>query len=277
MGADIRAIGSATGSLNITETLAGKEILVTGVTGFLGKVWLSELLHRVPEIGRVHLLIRPSSRADALERFEHIAERSPALRPVREAHGPNYATFLRERISVVPGDLTEPNCGLDSATINHLSKRIDAVVHFAGLTDFDPDPRLAMNINVFGALNLADVTAKLKRARFLHCSTCFVAGSVSDNISETLEVGLSPAGVRFDPDEEIAEAIATMERVDQGFGNPDSKDARNARLDAIRERAHALGWPNIYTYSKGLGEHSLAARKLNMATVRPAVVECSRA
>ena len=73
MGADIRSIGSATRRLDITKTLAGKEVLVTGVTGFLGKVWLSELLYRTPQIGRVHLLIRPSSSLSALERFEAIA------------------------------------------------------------------------------------------------------------------------------------------------------------------------------------------------------------
>jgi len=276
MGADIRAIGSATGRLDITETLAGKELLVTGVTGFLGKVWLSELLFRTPQIGRVHLLIRPSSGVSALERFEQIAERSPALRPLREAHGADYEAFLRERIAVVPGDITEKNCGLESATIRDLSKRIDAVVHFAGLTDFDPDPRLAMEINVLGADNLADLTDELG-ARLLHCSTTFVAGNVSGNISETFEAGVSPAGVAFDPAEEICAATDAMNAVDEGFDNPKSKDARKARLATIHERAHALGWPNIYTYSKGLSEHSLASRKTPMATVRPAVVECSRA
>ena len=50
-----------------------------------------------------------------------------------------------------------------------------------------------------------------------------------------------------------------------------------ARLNAIRERAIALGWPNIYTYTKGLAEHSLATRALKKTTVRPSVVECSRA
>ena len=42
---------STTRVLPIRETLAGKSVLVTGVTGFLGKVWVSMLLHEVPEIG----------------------------------------------------------------------------------------------------------------------------------------------------------------------------------------------------------------------------------
>ena len=277
MGANIRAIGSAAGRLNIAETLAGKELLVTGVTGFLGKVWLSELLCRVPEIGHVHLLIRPSSRASAVERFEHAAERSPAFRPVREACGQDLETFLRERVSVVSGDITKPMCGLKSGEITRLSKRIDAVVHFAGLTDFDPDPRMAMNINVFGALNLADLTAKLKKAKFLHCSTCFVAGNVSGNISEEFVAGVSPNGSRFDPIAETAAVMETMDAVDSDYTDASHKNAKIARLDAVRERAQALGWPNIYTFTKGLAEHSLAGRKMVKTTVRPAIVECSRA
>ena len=37
----------------ITEALEGRHLLVTGVTGFLGKVWLAHLLHHAPGIGRV--------------------------------------------------------------------------------------------------------------------------------------------------------------------------------------------------------------------------------
>ena len=276
MGANIRAIGSAASRLDIRETLAGKELLVTGVTGFLGKVWLAELLCKVPEIGHVHLLIRPSSKLSAVARFEHAAERSPAFRPVREAQGANFEAFLRERVSVVSGDIAKPMCGLETRTITQLSKRINAVVHFAGLTDFDPDPRLAMDINVFGALHLADLTSKLKKAMFLHCSTCFVAGNVSGNISEQFEAGVSPKGMRFDPIAETQAVMDTMDASDSNFTNANSKEAKLARLDSVRARAHALGWANIYTFTKALAEHSLAGRGLKKTTVRPAVVECSR-
>jgi len=45
--------------------------LLTGVTGFLGKVVLEELLRRREELGvdRVHLLIRPRGGLGAAERF----------------------------------------------------------------------------------------------------------------------------------------------------------------------------------------------------------------
>ena len=38
--------------------LAGKQVMLIGVTGFIGKVWLVNLLMDLPEIGRIYLLIR---------------------------------------------------------------------------------------------------------------------------------------------------------------------------------------------------------------------------
>jgi len=39
-----------------SPTLAGKNFLLVGVTGFIGKVWLAQLLREVPEIGKIYIL-----------------------------------------------------------------------------------------------------------------------------------------------------------------------------------------------------------------------------
>jgi long-chain acyl-CoA synthetase len=49
----------AAGALDVSHLLEGRRLLVTGVTGFVGKVALSLLLHRYPEVGRVFVLVRP--------------------------------------------------------------------------------------------------------------------------------------------------------------------------------------------------------------------------
>ena len=55
--------------LDLSEAFRGKELLVTGVTGFLGKVALVMLLDRYPEVGRVHVLVRPRGGGSAADRF----------------------------------------------------------------------------------------------------------------------------------------------------------------------------------------------------------------
>ena len=46
--------------------LRGKTVLLTGGTGFLGKVIVERLLRCAPEIGRIYLLIRTRSEPDAV-------------------------------------------------------------------------------------------------------------------------------------------------------------------------------------------------------------------
>src|ERR1700683_3174179 len=45
------------GLFSVRESLHGKNILLIGATGFIGKVWLSNLLTDLPEIGRIFLLV----------------------------------------------------------------------------------------------------------------------------------------------------------------------------------------------------------------------------
>jgi fatty acyl-CoA reductase len=47
-----------TPTLKIKEFYSGKNILLTGVTGFLGKVLLEKVLRAFPDIGTIYILVR---------------------------------------------------------------------------------------------------------------------------------------------------------------------------------------------------------------------------
>ena len=55
--------------LDIAETLQGKNIMLIGSTGFVGKVAISMLLDRYPEIGKIVALVRPGMGNTAEDRF----------------------------------------------------------------------------------------------------------------------------------------------------------------------------------------------------------------
>jgi len=57
---------------SVHKTLAGKHILLIGVTGFIGKVWLEKLLRDCPDIGRIYLLIRRQRGNSGQRRFEKV-------------------------------------------------------------------------------------------------------------------------------------------------------------------------------------------------------------
>ncbi len=69
------------------QALRGKQILLIGVTGFIGKVWLEHILSEVPEIGKIYLLIRRQRNTTARRRFEKIVEESPVFDRLEERYG----------------------------------------------------------------------------------------------------------------------------------------------------------------------------------------------
>ena len=268
--------------MSVREELRGKQILVTGVTGFVAKVWVAFLLERVPEIGRIVLLARGKRGQSAAARVERLFERSPCFRPLREAHGDALGDFLARRVEVVAGDARRPMLGIDERVLEELLPRLDAIVHIAGLTDFVPDPRDGVAVNVRGALHAADLAARTKGRRLVHMSTCFVAGQGSRVVPESLVPGVAPNGTRFDPEGELLAIDSVCAAIDDRLEREDPAAARRERIEAGTRRALALGWPNLYTYTKGLSEHLLASREAEaggavaITIVRPSIVECAR-
>ncbi len=261
--------------LSVRETLRGRHILVTGFTGFLGKVLVAMLLERAPDIGRITLLARGKKKESAATRVRQLFERSPGLRNLRELHGERLSSFLAERVDVVAGDVRDPNFGIDPRVVEHLASSVDCVVHVAGLTDFEPDPIEGVAVNVRGAMHAADLAARTRGRRLLHVSTSFVAGAVSGPVPERLEPGLSANGTRFSPRDELASMESLVLATSRRF--PDPVEAKRARIERGTLRALALGWPNLYTYSKALAEHLVASRgDIEVTFVRPSIVESAR-
>lgn len=262
---------------DIAPSLRGRHLLLTGFTGFLGKVWAALLLERVPQIGKITLLVRGRRDEPAEARVRAIFERSPALRPLRERHGDALLAFVESKIDVVDGDVREPLCGVDPAVLARLAPTLDAVVHCAGLTDFAPDPTNAIAVNVGGASHAADLAARTAGKRLVHVSTCFVAGMIDGEIPERIVPGRSPNGTRFDAEAELLAIGSACDAVDEREGNRRSAAARQGRVEIATQRARALGWPNIYTYTKGLAEHLLARRTdVKLTIIRPSIIECAR-
>src|SRR5271156_4178559 len=292
------------------ETLANRHILLIGVTGFIGKVWLVDLLENVPNIGKITLLIRRNRTTSAQKRFQKIIEESPAFDTLQEKYGRQLGALLEEKVEVVEGDVGSPGLGLDAATQARLAKSLDLVVNSAGLTDFNPDLRDALSSNVDSTLRLLSFLRKCDHAGLMHLSTCYVVGMRDGRVTEELQDNYNPArDPAFDAEKEIASLRETIRRVEERAesleltkalrrqalgkgGDPSvvpakeldgvlkrnrSRWARNRLVRIGLRRAQHLGWPNTYTFTKSLGESILArsSGELPIAIVRPSIVESS--
>src|SRR5215467_7256516 len=100
----LRAAVTGKPRLDVTQIFRGKNLMLIGSTGFVGKVALSMLLHRYPDVGRVYCLVRPGAGNTADERFYKKVASSEAFDPVRAQHD-HFEGWLRTKIVAVPGDI----------------------------------------------------------------------------------------------------------------------------------------------------------------------------
>jgi long-chain acyl-CoA synthetase len=301
---------SANNVLSIRETFAGKHVLLTGASGFVGKVWLTMMLEHVPEVGSIRVLLRRKALLSARERFEKMVNGSPAFGPLHERFGAGFSSYLMSKVQLLDGDISEPNLGLSAGENATLRRELDLIVHCAGLVDFDPDVRKALSANVDGTMNVADLAASSDHAALLHISTCYVAGRRYGRIAEEVQPDFAPIANNFDAAREIEQARAAIDRICaehdktehiaklrlDAEANVSAKGAvdraravngelrrlqreslRQALSDEGTSRAARLGWPNTYTYTKSLAESLLLKRahELRLAILRPSIVESS--
>jgi long-chain acyl-CoA synthetase len=296
--------------LSVRESLRGKHVMLVGVTGFIGKVWLAQILTDVPDIGRIYLLIRRQRTTPSARRFEKIVQESPVFEPLNGRLGEAFGRFLEQRVEVIEGDLGRPDLGMDAAVRQRLAGRLDLVVNSSGLTDFNPDLREALSGNVTGPMNLLEFIRSSDHAALLHLSTCYVVGKKDGRVREEVRANYTPAGVEdFSAEHEWksldetihnveeraegAEMIAALRRQALGRRSDPSKFPAHEVDNVLRrnrqrwirnrltrvgmKRAQRLGWPNTYTLTKSMAESMLVTRGagLPIAIVRPSIVETS--
>jgi thioester reductase-like protein len=298
------------GPLSVRKAFAGKHVLLIGVTGFIGKVWLVNTLMNLPEIGRIYLLIRRQKSNPALRRFEKLVEESPVFDPLFARYGAQLRRFLRDRVEVVEGDVCQPGLGLSVEVAESLEKNLDLIINSSGLTDFNPDLREALAANVDAPVHIVDFVRQSDHAGLLHLSTCYVAGARDGRVAETLRPNYTPAGVSgFDAEQEWRSLHELTKNAEQQAESAEitkelrrqaldkehaAKDLHGAALDnqirknrvrwlrnhlteTATKRATELGWPNTYTLTKSLAESLIRKHGagLPIAIVRPAIVETS--
>lgn len=289
--------------LSIRRFFAGKQVLLTGATGFLAKAVMEKLLHDLPEIGQIYLLIRArfkhdGTRVDSRERLHEEILRNSAFSRLREKHGENFERFCESRITCITGDLTQDRLGLDEAAYAQLVAKVNIVINSAATVVFDERLDLALSLNTLGPTRLLEL-ARAANGIYVHISTAYVSGMRRGNVPERLLPPLEaidaqlPAGVprpqRFVVQEEIDYLHQLAEQIKKDFAaecartgvDPKSEEAKEnlntALVAAGMKRARQFGWNDTYTFTKFLGEQLINRDHGSVPTVivRPSIIESS--
>ncbi|RCK71493.1 HAD-IB family hydrolase [Desertihabitans brevis] len=279
------------------DLLAGKVVVLTGVTGFIGEQILWKMLTELPDTTPA-LLVRPKGSTSARDRVVTLLKKK-IFTEVREAAG-GAEQLLEARIRVIEGDLPR---------VPALPGDLDVVLHCAGDVSFDPPIDQAFRTNTIGTRALmeqmlAAVTdadgQRTKIPHYVHISTAYTAGRRRGAIREAAHEH------DIDPQAETERGMALLELVESqsrtaeqltklrkeaerehrqaGYLTTAADTERRRKewvqrklVEAGTERARSLGWTDVYTFTKALGEKVVAevGKDIRVSIVRPAIVESS--
>ncbi|CAB9497738.1 Fatty acyl-CoA reductase 1 [Seminavis robusta] len=238
------------------------KVLLTGVTGYVGRAFLFQLLREISEAERsdegedqpppldhkVFVMARPKARKN-LSAQQRLAKmkRDPMFSAVQEQ-------WDNVIVAVECGDLQEENCGMTEETLITLAdSNLTHVVHCAADVNFNRPLAESAGINISPALQLQGLAATWPSCqRFVHCSTAFVnPGSGSPDAPMAEE--LFPLG-KYDP-KQLYESMRGNQRL------------------ALEAKAE-LHFPNNYVFTKCVAEHLVVRynKRSELRIVRPAIV-----
>ncbi|XP_078113814.1 fatty acyl-CoA reductase 1 isoform X2 [Sander vitreus] len=234
--------------VNIPEYYAGKTVLITGATGFMGKVLLEKLLRSCPGVKSVYVMVRskaghsPQARiADVIncKLFERLQDEQPGF---------------AEKIIAVNSDLTQPELDLSKEDQSILADNVNIVFHCAATIRFNEPLKDAMQLNVLATQKMLALAHRMKHLEvFLHVSTAY-ANCDRELIEEIV----------YPPPVDYRRLIDSLDWMDEELVT-----ALTPKLIGKR--------PNTYTYTKALAEYMVQqeAGDLKVAIVRPSIVGAS--
>jgi fatty acyl-CoA reductase len=284
--------------VRIAQRLDGRRVFITGVTGFVGEALLHRLLRDVPGLTPV-VLVRPKAGQPGRDRMAGVLAKPIFAESAERAGG---VDALMARIELVEGDLT---------ALPELPD-VDLVVHCAGDVSFDPPLQEAFDTNVLGVRHLLERVAAVDARRaergtpaihYVHISTAYVGGRRRGPVPE------GPVDHTVDWRQEAEAGRRLAERIEDGSRSPKvlerlfaqserehgragpmtaAADAEQRRRTWVsdqqklagRERARTLGWTDVYTFTKSMGERVVEehargedATPRPVSIVRPSIIE----
>ena len=241
-----KVIRAASGSADIDQRIA----LLSGATGFIGSLLLRNLLMNRKTLsleGGVVLLVRSKRGASSHERVKRILSKS--------MFDFLSATDKESLVHVMEGDVTVPNCGMESSQILSIREmNISHVFHCAAAVSFSQPLEEAALSNITSSLQMQLLTKSLKNrdAKFVHVSTAFVHGGETGTKDAPLPESLYSLHP-YDPVEIYKSMLGT-----QSYASAAMKD---------------LKFPNTYTFSKCVCEHLLQKEHhVDTVIIRPSIV-----
>ncbi|CRK97590.1 CLUMA_CG010976, isoform A [Clunio marinus] len=237
-------------SITVAQFLEGKNVFITGGTGFLGTLLIERLLNSTPKIGKIYLLVRAKHGVSPECRIQRLMSK---------------VIFDKlnddDKAKVIPvvGELSEANFGIVGDLLEKLLMDVNIVYHVAATIRFNAFLGDAIKTNLVGtqvAVNFAKQLHNL--VSFIYVSTAFCN---SCYLNQGIKEQVYPS--HHDPHEMIK------------LVDDNNNETKELPKTGTKELQEILGiHPNTYTFTKQLAENLILKemRNLPAGIIRPSIV-----
>lgn len=192
----------------IKEFYNGKTILMTGCTGFVGKVVLEKFLRCIPEVKRIFVLVRPKRGTAPMDRIWKDIFSSECFDTIK--YKPGFEQLVKEKVIPIEGDICKDLLAIKPAEREVLINELNVIINIAASVDFNDPIDEALQINYFGCVRMLELAKSCKNlAIYTHVSTCYVNcekfGYIKEQIYDIPE-----------DSEEVVRRIMAMTKEEQG-------------------------------------------------------------
>lgn len=180
----------------VTKFYRNKNVLVTGATGFLGKVLVWKLYESCPDIGKIYVLMRSKNNLSADKRLIQMLKAKPFCFKY-------HYTDLLQKFVAIESDITTEGLGLSQSDRSLLVDQVNVVFHSAASVRFDAPLKDNMRDNLYGTQEIVKLCNSLKHLdAFVHVSTAY-----SNCHQKYISEELSPMESKIDKVTEIVEYV----------------------------------------------------------------------
>uniref|UniRef100_A0A336KKV2 Fatty acyl-CoA reductase n=1 Tax=Culicoides sonorensis TaxID=179676 RepID=A0A336KKV2_CULSO len=228
----------------IPEFYANKDVLITGSTGFIGKVLIEKLLRSCSQINRIFILVRSKRGKSAVDRIKEFQE-CPLFEKLLESN-----PKILDKLIPVIGDVLSLGLGLSNSD-KKLMENVSIIFHSAASVRFDDPLKEAILMNTRGTREMLEFAMTLEKLKvFLHVSTTYCNAD-----HRVIEEKIYP------PHADWRKTIEIAEKLDSEL------------LDILCPK-YSDNLPNTYIFTKGLSENACDdyKTKVPICIFRPAVV-----
>ncbi|XP_068974381.1 putative fatty acyl-CoA reductase CG5065 [Bombus flavifrons] len=245
MPTDVNAKTRSKERASIAAFYAGRNIFVTGGTGFLGKVLIEKLLRSCPDVGEIFILMRPKAGLSIDDRLKKMLE-LPLFDRLRKERPSNLKKLIPVR-----GDTSVEGLGLGPVERRTITERVSVIFHVAANVRFIEDLRKDIFSNVRSTRDVCILAGAMKNlVALVHVSTAYahVDKPVIDEVV-------------YPPLTDWRSAIRMIESLDE-------------QTVQIFTSKYLGSMPNTYTFTKRLAEQVISDYSKDLPSVifRPSIV-----